>query len=87
MERYDFKIKVQTYVGQSDFSENGHLLPTIESDDFDLFLKCLKYGFSLKNSFMVLDMIKELCDEYHLESYDVFDIFPKYRVFIAMLDS
>jgi hypothetical protein len=86
MKRDEFTLRVKTLANPSDFSENEHLLEVIDSLHFEHFLNCLKMGSAIKPSFKALDTLNQLSKETALDSVQIMQLLPKFRLLISIFD-
>jgi hypothetical protein len=86
MKRDEFTLRVKTLSNPSDYAENEHLLEVIDSLHFEHFLNCLKMGSRIKPSYRALDTLNELSNETALDSIQIMQLLPKFRLLIAFFD-
>lgn len=55
----EFKDTVKSVVRKSDYKDNCNVLELIDSDDYELFIKCLKFGSNIAPAQFIVIKLEE----------------------------
>ena len=80
MKYIEFKKSVKSIVTPKDYELSSSDLEYICSDDYDLFLRCLKLGSNLIASVLIVDKLKDLSNDMGISTEDLLTMSLRFRI-------
>ena len=87
MDKNTFLIEVQKCSTSADWEANWRMTDTIEENDQQLFIDCLKSGADIPRALLIIEKLFEISVNTPLTSRQAFELIPNFRYIVNVLNA